>query len=56
MNSTLIKKIQPILIDYVKSKNITFLLQKKNIILGASQFDITDDIIKIVNKNIKEIK
>tara|TARA_B100000787_G_scaffold170172_1_gene164542 strand:- start:4498 stop:5013 length:516 start_codon:yes stop_codon:yes gene_type:complete len=56
MNSALIKNIQPLLVDYVKSKDITFLLQKKNIILGASEFDITDDVIKIINKNIKVIK
>ena len=56
MNSNLIKSVQPILIDYSKTNNISFLLQKKNIILGASKYDITNDIIKIVNKEIKKIK
>ena len=55
LNSKFLKEIKPILIDYSESKKISFLLQKKNIILGANEFDITNDIILIVNKKINKI-
>ena len=54
LNSKFLKEIKPILIDYSASKKISFLLQKKNIILGANEFDITNDIILIVNKKINK--
>lgn len=52
----LLNIINPILKDYAKSKNISVLLQKKNIILGSIEHDITNDIIIILNKEIKDIK
>ena len=54
LNSKFLKKIKPILVDYSESKKISFLLQKKNIILGSKEFDITNDIILIVNKKINK--
>tara|TARA_B110000037_G_C16968275_1_gene443941 strand:- start:199 stop:714 length:516 start_codon:yes stop_codon:yes gene_type:complete len=54
--SKLLNNINPILKDYVQSKNIPVLLQKKNIILGANKFDITNEIIKILNLKVKDIK
>ena len=48
------KAINPILATYSEEKDISILLQKKNIILGSSQLDITNDILKIVNKEITE--
>ena len=54
LNSKFLKEIEPILIDYSESKKISFLLQKKNIILGSKEFDITNDIILIVNKKINK--
>ena len=54
--SKLLNVINPILKDYVQSKNISVLLQKKNIILGANKFDITNEIIKILNLKVKDIK
>ena len=49
----LINFIKPILTSYSKSKNISLLFQKKNIILGSIELDITKDILNIVNKDIK---
>ena len=51
----LLNVINPILQKYVQSKNISILLQKKNIILGANEFDITSDVLKILNNEVKEI-
>ena len=52
----LLNVINPILKDYAQSKNIPVLLQKKYIILGANEFDITNEIIKILNIKIKDIE
>ena len=53
-NFKLLEAINPILITYSKDNNISILLQKKSIILGSAQLDITNDILKIVNKKITE--
>ena len=46
-----IKFIQPIIEDYIKEKSITIVLNKKNIFIASKDYDITDEIIKIVDKN-----
>ncbi len=50
------QKIKPILGNYAKEKNIEMVIQKKNIIMGKSELDITDDILKIVDKEISKLK
>ena len=54
-NQKLLVSIQQILGSYTKSKDITLLLQKKNIVMGSKDIDITSDILTILNENIKEI-
>jgi Skp family chaperone for outer membrane proteins len=54
-NQKLLVSIQQILGSYSKSNDITLLLQKKNIVMGSKDIDITSDILIILNKNIKEI-
>lgn len=49
-------KIKPILGDYAAKNNIAIIIQKKNIIMGKKELDITDDILKIVDKEIQKIK
>ena len=51
----LLEHLQPILSDYSKSNAISLILQKKDIIIGRNDLNITDDIIKILNKKIKKI-
>lgn len=46
-----IKFIQPIIEDYIKEKSITIVLNKKNIFIASKDYDITDEIINIVDKN-----
>ena len=57
INSTnnLLKLVNPILTDYSEANSINLIMQKKNLIMGKKEFDITDEIINLVNKNIKEI-
>ena len=52
----LIGLIDPILINYSKNQSISMILQKKNLIVGKSEFDITKKIIELVNKDVKEFK
>ena len=47
-----LKLIEPILLEYVSENNITYLLQKKYIIVGHNDLNKTTDIIELVNKKI----
>ena len=51
----LIKTINPILADYSKKNSISMIIQKKNIIIGKSELEITNDILKILDKSLKTI-
>jgi len=50
--SNFLKLIEPILLDYVDENNISYLLQKKHIIIGHNDLNKTNDIIELVNKKI----
>ena len=50
------KSINVILVEYSKDNSISFILQKKNLIIGKTELDITDKIIKIVNKKVSKFK
>ena len=52
----LILKLSPLLEDYAKKNSISLILQKKNIIMGKKELDITSDILKIVDEKISKIK
>ena len=47
-----LKLIEPILLEYVADNNITYLLQKKYIIIGHNDLNKTSDIIKLLDKKI----
>ena len=51
----LIKTLNPILAEYSKKKSISMVIQKKNIIIGKSELEITNDILKILDKSLKTI-
>ena len=52
----LLKLINLIITQYSKDESISIVLQKKNIINGKVELDITKAIIKIVDSNIKRFK
>ena len=52
----LLKMINSILIKYSNEKSISIILQKKNIIIGKTELDITDEIIMIIDNIIDEFK
>tara|TARA_B100000945_G_C20301468_1_gene558264 strand:+ start:153 stop:677 length:525 start_codon:yes stop_codon:yes gene_type:complete len=49
------KKINPILGKYASENDISFILRKKNIIMGKTNLDITDDVLKIIDKEVSKI-
>ena len=54
--SELLKLINPIIINYSNDKLISMIFKKKDLVIGMTELDITDEIIKIINKDIKEFK
>ncbi len=46
-------KIEKLIGNYVKDKSIDLLIDKKTVFVGVSSLDVTNDILEIVNKNIK---
>ena len=51
----LINVINPILADYSKKNLISIIIQKKNIIIGKSELEITDDILKILDNSLNTV-
>ena len=45
------KLISPIIENYIREKSITIVLNKKNIFIASKDYDITNEIINIVDKN-----
>ena len=54
--NNLLELINPILVKFSNDKEIAIILQKKDLVVAKSELDITDDIIKIVNVQVKELK
>lgn len=48
--------LNKILAEYASKNSISMIIQKKNIIIGKSDMDITDKILKIFDKEVKDIK
>ena len=52
----LLKLINPILTKFSNDNEISIILQKKNLIIGKTELDITDEVINIINNEIKDFK
>ena len=48
-------KLNPILGKYMEDNNIPVLIDKKNVLMGNKKFEITSQIIEILNKEFKSI-
>ena len=55
-STSLINKLAPILEAYSKENSIRIIIQKKHIVMGSKDDDITKDILNLVNQKIKNIK
>ena len=49
----LVQNLNKILAQYAEENSIDFILQKKNIVIGRSDLDITNQIMEIFNKQVK---
>jgi len=54
--SKMIILIKPILSEFSDKNSISLIMDKKNIIIGKTLLDITDDILKIVDEKIGKIQ
>ena len=54
--NNLLKLINPILVKFSNDKEISIILQKKDLVVAKSELDITGEVIKIVNAEVKEFK
>ena len=48
--------LNPILSEYSAKNSISLIIQKKNIIIGKSELDVTNQILDLVNAKIKSVK
>ena len=51
----LLSKLNPIIKNYMKEKNIRMVVDKKSLLLADDALDITDDIISLLNTKLKSI-
>ena len=51
--SSLMQEINPIISEYVKEKSFDFVLDKKNILIGKTSYDITQKVLELVNTKLK---
>ena len=51
----MLKKLNPILGKYMEDNNISVVIDKKNVLMGNKKFEITSQIIEILNKEFKSI-
>ena len=47
------KKINPIINDYMEENSVNLLFDSKNIFMGAKKLNLTEDILKKINKEFK---
>ena len=53
--NTLLKNLNPIISEYMKENKIRMVIDKKSILLGDENLDITKDIMKALNSKLKSI-
>ena len=58
LNATgqMVSNLNKILGQYANENSISLIIQKKNIVIGKSDMDITKQILEIFNKEVKEVK
>ena len=51
--SIFFNKVNPIIQKYMLVNSIDIILDKKNVFIGSNKYDITEDIVKLIDKEIK---
>ena len=52
--SNLLKKINPIIERYMVDKKIDLIIKKENIYISKTEYDITKDVVNLINETIKD--
>tara|TARA_B110000444_G_scaffold254963_1_gene288409 strand:+ start:452 stop:976 length:525 start_codon:yes stop_codon:yes gene_type:complete len=55
LNNKLLDLLNPILTTYSKENSISIIIEKRNIIIGKTDLDITEEIVNILDKKIKKL-
>ena len=53
--NSLVTSLNNILANYAEKNSISLIIQKKNIVIGKSELDITKNVLDIFNKEVKSI-
>ena len=53
--NSLVTSLNNILANYAEKNSISLIIQKKNIVIGKSELDITKDVLDIFNSEVKSI-
>ena len=51
----ILKILNPIITEFVNENSISIVIPKKNIVVGKKNLDITNQIIMLLNNNIKKL-
>lgn len=51
----MLKKLNPILGKYMEENKITVIIDKKNVLMGNKKYEITSQIIQLLNKDLKSL-
>ena len=54
-SAIILENLKPILSEYSDKNSISIVLQKKDVIIGKNELNITKDIIKILDNKLKKI-
>ena len=52
----ILKIVNEILSEYSSDKKISLIIQKKNIVIGKTELDVTNEILELLNKKIKKVE
>ena len=51
----ILSKMNPLIANYASEKNISIIIRKEYMVMGKTELDISDDILKIMNSKIKAL-
>ena len=52
----ILKHINEILTKYSQNESISLIIEKKNVVIGKTDLDVTSDVLSLLNKKIKKIE
>ena len=51
----ILEEVKPIINEYAKEVGITVILEKNAVVMSSDEMDMTNEVIKILNKNLPKI-